>query len=991
MQKKKGIINRYFFFFKRSLLVVSFLFCISLLIGCSTRRNTAGKRFYQALTTKFNVYYNGNEAYKAGCLALEEGNKDNYMEMISLYPIGNNTSVGIGSGDFDRAIEKAQKAIALHSIKRKPIRKPGKLYTDSYKEWLNRKEFNPYLYHAWLLLGKAQYQKGDFPEAAATFSYVSRLYATQPKIVAEARIWLARCYTQSGWYYDAEEVLLKVDNDTLPYYLVPQYATAYGDYLVGSERYREAIPYLITTVKNEKKRLQRARQYYLLGQLYQSLNDPTNAFIAYGKVIKQNPLYELELNARIRQTEVAVMQTAHDPAAMKRITDKVRRMTKSEKNKEYLDQLYYAMGNIFMSAKDTLQAIKSYQTGVEKSTRGGIEKGIIQLTLGNLFWQRGNYPDAQKAYTEAIALLDKTHDEYNETTLRSVTLDELVPYIETIVLQDSLQRLAALDSVSRMHIIDEIIEGVKQKERDELAVQLETERMNGRDEMTSTLEGGPDSRPTTPTHLPANDDSWYFYNQQALNQGKNDFQRQWGKRKSEDNWRRRNKTVVVLDEFEAINYDENKDAAEIAESNKSVIAPANGQEGVTDEKHPSFYLRQIPLTADAMRLSDELLCEGLFHAAIILKDKVENYNRAEVHFKRLFEEFPNYSSLDKAYYNYFLMMGRIGRIDESDRAKMELTARFPKSNYTLMINDPDYAYNAVHGKRLEDSLYAATYSAYQKGDYTEVTNNATLSANRYPMGWHRPKFIFLKAATALQNGHQKLFLSELKTLVQNYPENEISDLAAHILKGVQEGRLLASGSASFGTIWSRRNEESDQEENIVADADSMPQFSTERQTPYLFVLAYPEGKIDENSLLYEMARYNFSTFMVKNFDFDIQTERGIGRFIVSEFNNLNEALYYRRQLYADAHMNEKLNGLRAVIISKENYELLNRLYSFDDYDTFFEENWGEKSEHPLINNVEIDGTTLDDPILTLPLQEENEEESDDEEEEIEDDGSMYVF
>ena len=124
-----------------------------LVTGCSTRKNTAGTRFYHALTTRYNVYFNGHEAYKAGLAAQQQGNKDNYMELLPLYPINNPTTAGIGASDFDRAIEKAQKAIRQHSIKRRPARRPGRTYTDEYKKWLARREFNPFLHRAWMLMG----------------------------------------------------------------------------------------------------------------------------------------------------------------------------------------------------------------------------------------------------------------------------------------------------------------------------------------------------------------------------------------------------------------------------------------------------------------------------------------------------------------------------------------------------------------------------------------------------------------------------------------------------------------------------------------------------------------------------------------------------------------------------------------------------------------------------------------------------------------------
>ncbi|WP_243462550.1 tetratricopeptide repeat protein [Bacteroides stercorirosoris] len=200
------------------------------------------------------------------------------MEVLPLYPIGNKETTSIGTSDFDRAIEKAQKAIRQHSIKRRPIRKPGRAYTDEYKKWLARREFNPFIHRAWLLLGKAQYQKGDFPEAASTFSYIARLYDGQTGITSEALIWLSRCYSALGWQYDAEDALSRVNNDSLPLSLAAPYASATGNFLLGNKRYREAIPHLEKTAKSEKNKKQKARCYYLLGQTYQMLQQPEQAY-----------------------------------------------------------------------------------------------------------------------------------------------------------------------------------------------------------------------------------------------------------------------------------------------------------------------------------------------------------------------------------------------------------------------------------------------------------------------------------------------------------------------------------------------------------------------------------------------------------------------------------------------------------------------------------------------------------------------------------------
>lgn len=976
-----------------------------LFTGCSTKKNTKGSRFYHAMTTRYNVYFNGNEAYKSGYKAIEKGNKDNYMEMLPLYPIGNKSTVGTGSSDFERAIEKSQKAIAVHSIKRKPPRKPGKRYTPEYKQWLARREFNPFLHNAWMLMGKAQFQKGDFPEAAATFSYIARLYAGQPKITVNARIWLAQCYTQMGWYYDAEDVLQKVNNDSLPATLTPAYSRTYGHYLLGSQRYREAVPHLLTTIKNEKNKRQKSREYFLLGQVYQLLQDPAKAYQAYGKVIKLSPPYEMELNARIRQTECYSYGELSNPVQVKKATDKLHRMLRSDKNKDYLDQIYYALGNIYLSAKDTVQAIKEYHLGVEKSTRGGIEKGILQLTLGNLCWQMGRYAEAQTAYADATGLLENTHPEYAKVTKRSEVLDELVPYATAVELQDSLQHLASLDSAARMVVIDTLIARVIQKEEEAKRLAKEAERDAMR-EAVAAENAANNPKPATPQPtIPTGDNSWYFYNSQLITQGKADFQRLWGRRKLEDNWRRRNKTVVSLDDFDPVNYDEPLEGDSISnEDSKDENIPGDGESlqpvisdslavdtTAIDEKNPLFYLQQIPLTEEAMAASNEILSDGLFNMGMIYKDKLEDFSRAERSFGRLIHDFPDFAQLDEAYYNLFLMLGRMERMADANAYKQQLIERFPDSKYAKTLSDPDFAYNAVYGKHLEDSLYADTYKNYQKGNFNQVTANAESSFKKYPMGQHRPKFMFLHAVSALQKGEQKQFLIELKELVQQYPENEITDLAAHILKGIQEGRLLSEGSVSFGSIWSRRSSEISTDSTRIAGMDSIPGFSPERNTPFVFILAYEEGKVNENQLLYEVARYNFSSFMVKNFDLAFSHDHGIGRLVISSFANYDEAQYYQRQLYADPHMNERLSGMRALLISQANYDLLNQFYSFDDYDVFY-----QKTFNPLpatgAEDIPIDGSTLDEPLQNLPPTDETAPEEEDDGEEVEEGGgSFYVY
>ena len=479
-----------------------------LLASCSTKKNTPQSRFWQAFTAKYNTYFNGSQAFIEGSIEKENGNRDNYTELIPLYAVGNKQSRNLGNGQFDRAIEKSQKAIKQHSIKRRPEWKKDRRKTEKDIEWLGRREYNPFLWRAWLLMGKSQFQKGEFEEAAATFSYMARLYQTQPAILGIARAWLAKSYTELDWLYDAEDIITKQQRDSMDFRAVKDWDYTYADYYIHSGRYEEATQYLRKAIKHERRRKQKAREWFLMGQLQTILGHKEQAYEAFKHVVRLNPPYELEFNARIAQTEV--LPTMDHQRKIK----KLKRMAASDNNKDYLDQVYYAIGNTYLSQKDTLHAIEAYETGCEKATRNGVEKGVLLLTLGNVYWEKEKYADAQRCYGQAIGLLDKDRKDYEQLSERSKILDELAPHTSAVELQDSLQRLANMSETERNKVIDQIIAELIKKEKEERRNQEEAEAE--RTLQQQSVRGGQQVTTPQPT-LPSSTGSsaWYFYNPQA--------------------------------------------------------------------------------------------------------------------------------------------------------------------------------------------------------------------------------------------------------------------------------------------------------------------------------------------------------------------------------------------------------------------------------------------------------------------------------------------
>ena len=940
---------------QRHIVMLAAAALVLVMAACSTKKNTAGSRWWHSFNARYNTYYNGSLAFIDGAEEQERGNKDNFTEMIPFTMVGNKATRELGKANFDRAIEKSEKTIKLHSIKRRPEWTKSRRKTAKDIEWLSRREYNPFLWKAWLMMGKSQYLKGQFDEAAATFSYMSRLYATQPAINGIARSWLARSYTELDWLYDAEDVLTKMRRDTIHYRARTDWDYAQAAFYVRSHRYEEAVPALARVIKHERRKKQRARQWFLMGQIETELGHREQAYRAYKKVIRLNPPYELEFNARIAQTEV--MAAGRSRQMIRRL----RRMAASDNNKDYLDQVYYAIGNIYLAERDTAAAIGAYETGNKKATRSGIEKGVLLLHLGNLYWSKERYNDAQRCYGEAIGLLDKERDDYEEMSERSKVLDELVPYTDAVHLQDSLQVLAKLPEKERNEAIDRVIEALKKKEREEKRAAQEAEAEKTIQQQSAQGNRNNTPAPTVPTPG-GQQGQWYFYNPQAVSQGKAAFQRQWGKRENVDDWQRVNRTVVNLNSAD-------NDAGEGEEPIDSIAAAAGeGGEVATDtlatdtaaaDPHTrEYYLAQIPFTDEQKAESDNIIKDGLFHSGVIFKDKLDNLPLSEKALTRLTEQYPDYEQTDEAWYHLFLLYSRMGRHDIAARCLERLRSDHAESQWTTLLSDPHFAENARFGVHIEDSLYAATYDAFKADRYGEVKTNTQLSADRFPLGANRPKFIFIEGLSRLNEGDATACVTAMKEVVEKYPESEVTEMAGMIIKGVQAGRALYGGKFDIGDIWSRRGVA------METDSTAADTLSPERNTGFVFLLAYRADSLDANQLLFEMAKYNFSNFMVRNFDITLDQDQGISRMLISGFLNYDEALQYARRLYADEAMAARLNGCRRIIISENNLKMLGTRYSYVDYEEFFERSFMplEISDEELLNIPEAVETPKEESV-----------------------------
>lgn len=903
-----------------------------LLTGCSLKKNTAASRNYTAFITRYNIHYNGDEHFRETLKEMENAYADDYSRTLLMHPAEAfaDEKATQPSGDFKRSIEKAQKAIQLRSIKKRPARKAGKSSDPEYKKWMQREEYNPFLHNSWLMMARSQYYGGDFLGAASTFYYISRHFWWLPEVVTESKLWQARCYCAIDWLFEAESILSKIKPAEIEGHssLEDLYYFSYADLYVRSRDYEKAIPMLEKAIRYAKG-AQKTRLTFLLGQMYASTGNRQKAYEAFRKVGNTSGAsYRTRFNARIKQSEV--FQGTDIRPEVKAL----EAMTRYGANKEYLDQIYYAIGNLYMSRADTAQAIKNYELAAKKSVRNGIDKGLAQLALGRIYYEQREYDKAQPCLAEAVSQLPETYPDYRQLKRQSDVLDELAVYSQNVTLQDSLLRLSHLTPEEQRAVADRLVNELKERERieaEELAREqyLADQAANG----NGLQQGNASSAPAT--FALNTDKSWYFYNEATRNAGRTEFQKRWGSRRLEDDWRRRNKASYSfgLDDEEAASGSDSGDSEDGEASTDGeggeAAADREAREHASDPHYPEYYLRQIPTNDQERATANDIIQEGLYNMGVILKDKLDDTSGARYQFDRLMRDYPdNVYRLD-AYFNMYLMYARSGNMAEANRYRDLIIAEFPESRQALALTDPDYIENLRRMPQEEQRLYDQAYEAYFNNDNRRVHELYQKMVREFPMSRVMPKMMFLEALSYVASKDADKFNETLNKLIAQYPEADVSPLASSYLKLLADGReLSASGGNVRGIVWSTRLG-NDSIRGVSLDTPA--QFDFESDGSQLLVLIYRADLVNANQLLFDVARHNFTTYNVRDYDLEPMRFGNIGLLVISGFNNRREVADYRSQLEKGG-LFRLPKGVVPLNISDQNFKiLLNEGRSLEEY------------------------------------------------------------
>ncbi|MDR1652525.1 MAG: tetratricopeptide repeat protein [Prevotellaceae bacterium] len=939
-----------------SLAVVAIFVALS---GCSTEKNTVMSRFYHSFTTRYNVKFNGKESYRDGIEALQKANVDDYTATLPMYPVSNVSSQATAVSQMDKTIEKSRKAVKTHSITKKPFKSARRWSNPKYQKFYNQQEFNSALKESWLMLGKAEFHKGDFLGSAGTFSYISKHYPEDKDLVAQCNIWTARAFIETGWTYEAEEILSKIDQTDLKHRHRPLFDDVNAQLLLKQKQYARAIPYLQRSLDNESNKYQRARIAFILGQLHKNKGDTKAANSYFTKVIRMNPPYEMSFYARVNRIDV-------NDKNFKKNHRQLVSMIKNQNNKEYLDQLFYTNALVYLAEKDTVKALNELSLAADSSSRNGIDKAKALVLAGDLYYSQRNYVKAYPCYSEAENIIPPENDLYPRISNLASILGELSAENQIVLTNDSLLQIAALPTDEQLAIINKQIEE-KKKADEELEKKSEQAKRAEQNSAYNPFED--DSKPAQSriagASMSGTGANWYFYNADLIKTGKSEFRRKWGSRRLEDNWRRLSKSNTIFaandqSAAETENSYSDDNASEEASEKEENAKPSS------DPYDPQFYLQQLPVSRAAKAQANEKIADALFNMGTILKDKLEDFPSAMGIFSEYERRFGNHEKLPDAYFQQFIMMARTHNQAQSGVFRSKILNEYPESRYALILQNPDFEQQQKRMFAEQDSLYGKVYTAYMHNDFQAVFANSDYVKTNFPNSKLLPKFDFLCALSVGRTQGRDTFATKLNNLIETYPQADVTPMAKDILALVNQGRENQRGG-SAGNLSSLR-EKTLAEDNKANAEELTKSFSTNKMSKHRLMLNAVAAKSQMNELIYQVAVYNFSRFMIKDFDLimtNIDTVHNI--LSVTNLENFDEARWYEKSLAADtviAPLFAKLN-ITPVVISEENYALLQGSAGLEKYLAFEKQLENRTSSPTLEAQNSEQKESADNKLVTL--------------------------
>ncbi|MGB0807040.1 MAG: tetratricopeptide repeat protein [Salibacteraceae bacterium] len=870
-------------------MVVLFFAGLFLFNGCSTKKTGWAHRYYHSVLTRFNGYFNAKELMKEAEAAIDLSMPDNYTKTLPVYKELPQENAELVAADMDIVLEKCARVITKNSI-----RKRGKEHT----KWVDDSYF---------LMGKAYYYKNDYTKAYKVLNQVAKKYKDQESRF-DARFWLARLAAKEENYDKSMKLLSHLENDKeLPERLKLDISKLYTANYLAMDNSEQAMVELRTAISHAKKKPERLRLTYLLGQLYKDQDEGYEAMKVFAQVLKMHPEYKMEFYTRI---QMAMAYNVGNGDA-ESVRSELLKLLKDEKYVEFQDEIYYALAEMSYKDNDLPQTFEYLELSTEVSVENTNQKAKSFWRLGQLYFQKPNYPKAQLNYDSCVFYMPDDFPNGKEITKLASNLNDLVAQILIIEREDSLQMVANLDPSDREDLIADLIKKRKKEEEQKRIEEKNKEEMAEASANNAPGPGGPGG-PGGFGGPGSGSNKWYFYNPTVKESGKADFARKWGKRVNQDDWRRSIKEEIFDEEGE------DNDEPEFIVNEEGDTVKLSG-----DWLDASYYLKDLPVTDEAIIESNKKIVEAYYQLSIIYKEQMEDVPMAIETLEEMNNRFNPNAHLADSYYRLYTMNLDEENIPRSEYYKNKILNEFPNSQYARLIRDPNFM-----DKENED-LIAATklyekilVKYYGRGYYRQTIESCNQLLESYPESEITPKAEFLKALAVGHNDGEESLRTELSAIINSYPGTEYATRAQEILAGLdikhEEARAKALAEAN---------------EAAMKEAASEMAYKYEPNSKHNFVIIVKASGRKLSEIKTTISNFNSKNYKMEGLKMSaIVYSKGKQMITVKSFSNAKQAKAYKVAFENNSSLQTMTeNNPDYFIVSFTNYALFYKPKDHENY------------------------------------------------------------
>jgi tetratricopeptide (TPR) repeat protein len=856
------------------------LFFVLIIVGaCSTTKNTFITRTYHNINARYNGYFYARESLKEAQEKINKSYIDDYSQLLPIFRLPTTPETKGSFVDLEKAIKKATTCIEHHAI----TLKSGAEIAGAVK-WID---------DCYLVIAQAHYYKGEYITALEIFDYMIQKYSAYP-IKTEALLWKARTQIKLGAFTEAESLLDVVSNDkTASKKVVADTKATYADLYMQTGNYANAIKYLEEAIALTKNKKVLARYTFILAQLYEKAGKEKDAFVNFGKVVDMHPAYDMFFNAKLSRARLSAANDKNRTIAKKDL----QKMLTDPKNTEYKDQIYYTLAQLDQRSNNKAGAMTYYRQSVAYSIGNNKQKALSYLALGDMYFADTEYKEAQAYYDSTMQVLPREYPGYKAISEKHKSLANLVRYINIVSTEDSLQNVVrkyGSDTTTLYPYIDKLILKAQQEEKRKKDL-LEQQMAAGTNTTSPSLNGG------------AGASQFYFYNASNISFGINEFTRKWGNRKNEDNWRRANKETIIIDD--------NGSPEDVDTATTAGGKPKGGN--AKNSREP--YLRNLPMTPEALAKSDERIADALYNLGTLYKEQMNNTKKAADAFETLCKRYPTHKYALASHFQLWRLYKATNEMAKSNEHKDYICNNFPKSEYCSLINNPDFGIGLQNERKLINDYYTATYDAYTRKDYVQVIERSNYADTAFDKkNDHAAQFAYLRAVSIGKTQGNAAMEPELTRIVANYPKDPMRQQAQALLDALRKTKPAADTNMYNG-----------------------PPYLSNENVEYQYMVVVDNGKGDLNKFKIGISDYNSQMFASAGLTINSMVLDNLHTLVlVKSFANKKAAMDYYTLMKTKGEIFANLapGTFQVVVISTENFALFFKDKNIDTYKSFFENN-----------------------------------------------------